>query len=136
VLAEDDEDFDLAEHGAPGRPLTDDEAVAYLREPTVLHWVAEDGGVVVGHLLSYVELRRAGEPRQLLLYEIGVRQASRRRGVGTALVQAMGRWMRDEGVDEAWVLADDPEAVAFYTACGFTRDDEQAVQMTLRKEKR
>jgi hypothetical protein len=48
----------------PGRPLTDDEAAAYL-EPTVLHWVAEEGGVVLGHLLSYVELRRAGEPRQL-----------------------------------------------------------------------
>jgi ribosomal protein S18 acetylase RimI-like enzyme len=87
VLTEDEEDFDLAERGVPGRPLTDDEAAAYLREPTVLHWVAEEGGVVVGHLLSYVELRRAGEPRQLLPYEIGVREASRRRGVGTALVE-------------------------------------------------
>ena len=61
----------------PGRPLTDDESAAYLREPTVLHWVPEEDGVVVGHLLSYVELRRAGDPRQLLLYEIGVRQESR-----------------------------------------------------------
>jgi aminoglycoside 3-N-acetyltransferase I len=103
----------------PGRPLTDDEAAAYLREPTVLNWVAEEGGVVVGHLLSYVELRRAGEPRQLLLYEIGVREASRRRGVGTALMEAMRRWMRDERVDEAWVLADNPEAEAFYATCGF-----------------
>lgn len=94
--------------------------------------MAEEGDVVIGHLLSYVELRRAGEPRQLLLYEIGVRQATRRRGIGTTLVQAMRRWMRDEGVDEAWVLADNPEAVAFYAACGFAREDEQPIQMTLR----
>ena len=74
----------------------------------MLHWVAEEDGVVVGHLLCYVELRRAGEARQLLLYEIGVRQASRRRGVGTRLMQAMRQWMKDEGVVEAWVLADNP----------------------------
>jgi N-acetylglutamate synthase-like GNAT family acetyltransferase len=98
----------------------------------VLHWVAEEDGVVVGHLLCYVELRRAGEMRQLLLYEIGVRQASRRRGIGTALMQSMRRWMNDEGVVEAWVLADNPGAEAFYAACGFARDDEQAIQMTLR----
>jgi N-acetylglutamate synthase-like GNAT family acetyltransferase len=79
-----------------------------------------------------VELRRAGEPRQLLLYEIGVRDASRRRGVGTALVQAMRGWMSAERVAEAWVLADNPEAEAFYATCGFTGDDEQAVQMILR----
>jgi N-acetylglutamate synthase-like GNAT family acetyltransferase len=98
----------------------------------VLHWVAEEDGVVVGHLLCYVELRRAGEARQLLLYEIGVRQASRRRGVGTRLMQAMRQWMKDEGVVEAWVLADNPRAKAFYAACGFARDDEQPIQMTLR----
>jgi ribosomal protein S18 acetylase RimI-like enzyme len=80
VLAEDEEDFGLAERTAPTRPLSPDDAAVYLREPTVLHWVAEEGGVVVGHLLSYVELRRTGEPRQLLLYDIGVREASRRRG--------------------------------------------------------
>jgi ribosomal protein S18 acetylase RimI-like enzyme len=131
VLAEDEEDFDLAERGAASRPLADEEAAAYLREPTVLHWAAEEGGVVVGHLVSYVELRRSGEPRQLLLYEIGVREASRRRGVGTALVQAMRGWMSYEGVAEAWVLADNPEAVAFYAACGFVRDEKQPIQMTL-----
>ena len=46
----------------------------------------------------------------------------------------MRRWMRDQRVNEAWVLADNPEAVAFYAACGFARDDEQAVQMTLTLE--
>lgn len=53
------------------------------------------------------------------------------RGVGTALVQAMRQWMRDEDVTEAWVLADNSGAEAFYAACGFVRNDEQPVQMTL-----
>jgi N-acetylglutamate synthase-like GNAT family acetyltransferase len=97
----------------------------------VLHWIAEDEGAVAGHLLAYVERCRAGEPKQLLLYEIGVRAARRRRGVGTALVQAMQAWMREEGVAEAWVLADNEGAESFYAACGFSRDDAQAVQMTL-----
>jgi hypothetical protein len=43
----------------------------------------------------------------------------------------MREWMRGEGVAEAWVLADNPDAEAFYAACGFTRDAEQPVQMTL-----
>lgn len=131
VLGEDEADFDLAERGPPRQPVTGGDARAYLRDPAVLHWVAEEDGVVVGHLLSYVERRRAGDPRQLLLYEIGVREASRRRGVGRALVQTMREWMDREGVSEAWVLADNPEAEAFYSACGFTRDEEQPVQMTL-----
>ena len=132
MLAEEDEDFDLVERGSPSQPITGPDATAYLSDPGVLHWVAEEDGAVVGHLLSYVERRRARMPRQLLLYEIGVRQASRRRGVGTALVQAMREWMRAEGVTEAWVLADNRGAEDFYAACGFVRDDEQAVQMTLR----
>jgi N-acetylglutamate synthase-like GNAT family acetyltransferase len=45
----------------------------------------------------------------------------------------MLRWVREEGVREIWVLADNPEAEAFYAACGFVRgeDDEQGVLMLL-----
>jgi GNAT superfamily N-acetyltransferase len=93
---------------------------------------AREDGLFLGHLLAYVERRRANPPRQLLPYHIGVRETSRRRGVGTALVDAMREWMRAEGVEEAWVPADSPEAEAFYAACGFVCDEEQPVQMTLR----
>ena len=130
-LAEGDADFDLPGRGSPRRPLTDADGAAHLADPSVLHWVAEDDRSVVGHLLAYVERRWSGDPRQLLLYEIGVREASRGRGVGRALVEAMRSWMEEEGVSEAWVLADNPGAEAFYASCGFVRDDEQPVQMTL-----
>jgi GNAT superfamily N-acetyltransferase len=131
VLAADEADFDLEEGSGPREPVTGADAAAYLGDPSVLHWVAEEEGVVVGHLLAYLERRRAGPPRQVLLYEIGVREAHRRHGVGRALVETMRRWMIDEDVTEAWVPADSGEAEAFYAACGFARDDVQPVQMTL-----
>jgi GNAT superfamily N-acetyltransferase len=130
VLAADEDDFELAERGAPRPAVKGPDAAEYLSDPSVLHWVAEEDGVVTGFLLAYVERRRVGAPRQLLLYEIGVRRAHRCRGVGSALVEAMRAWMRGHGVGEAWVPAD-PAVEAFYAACGFVRDDVQPVQMTL-----
>jgi GNAT superfamily N-acetyltransferase len=131
LLAADEPDFDLADRGGPGPPLTGDAATAYLSDASVLHWVAEEDGGVLGFLLGYLERRRAGASRQLLLYEIGVRDAHRRRGVGRALVEAMRDWMAQHDVAEAWVLADNSGAEGFYAACGFVRDAEQPVQMTL-----
>jgi GNAT superfamily N-acetyltransferase len=131
VLAADEADFDLEERSGPRPPATGADAAAYLSDANVLHWVAEEDGVVLGHLLAYLERRRAAPARQLLLYEIGVREAHRRRGIGTALVGAMRDWMVEHDVAEAWVPADSGEAEAFYVACGFVRDDVQPVQMTL-----
>jgi GNAT superfamily N-acetyltransferase len=131
MLAVEDADFDLAGRSAARQPLSDEDAAAYLGDSGVLHWVAAEDGSITGFLRAYVERRRAGAARQLHLYEMGVREGSRRRGVGTALVNAMLEWMADEGVGIAWVLADNPGAEAFYAACGFTRDAEQPVQMTL-----
>ena len=129
VLADDEDAFDLADR-SPRPAVSGEDAAAYLADPAVLHWVAGEDGVVVGHVLCYVERRRAGPARRLLLYEIGVREAHRRRGVGRALVGAMREWMAAERVAGAWVVSV-PEAEAFYLACGFVRDDEQGVQLTL-----
>ena len=131
LLAADEDDFNVLGGSSRRVAVSGDDAAAYLADSTVLHWVAEEEGQVVGHLLSYVQRRRAGAPRQLLLYEVGVRRAYRRRGVGRSLVTAMLEWMREEGVPDAWVLADNPGAKAFYAACGFTPDQEQPTQMTL-----
>jgi GNAT superfamily N-acetyltransferase len=131
-LARDDAAFDVAGRGRPRRTLSADAAADYLADPHVLHWVGEVDGFVVGHLLCYLQRRRAGDPTQLLLYEIGVRDDRRRRGVGRALVAAMEEWMKAAGVESVWVLADNDEAEAFYAACGFSRDDDQPVQMSRR----
>jgi hypothetical protein len=47
----------------------------------------------------------------------------------------MDDWMREHGVIETWVLADNPGAEAFYVACGFERDALQGVQYVKRVER-
>lgn len=97
-------------------------------DPSVLHWVAEHDGEVVGFLYCYLERRRTRDPFQVLLYEIEVDEDRRRQGIGRALVEALEAWMREHDVAEVWVLADNPGAEAFYAACGFAPSERQPVQ--------
>ncbi len=129
MLARAEGDFGDDPDAAPRRPTP--EAAAYLADPGVLHWVAQDGGAVVGHLLCYVERRRAGAALQVLVYEIGVRAARRREGVGRALVASLDAWMAANGVQTAWLLAD-TGAIEFYEACGFEVAAEQSKLMRRR----
>ena len=131
VLARDDADFGLV--GGPGRrtPLPESSARAYLADSHVLHWTAWAGEEVVGSLVCHVLPMRKEPARELLLYEIGVRSAWRRRGVGRRLISAMTDWMRAEGIVTAWVLADNPDAERFYEACGFGPGEGPAVYLEL-----
>jgi GNAT superfamily N-acetyltransferase len=130
TLAREDAAFDLEGRvDAPEKPLDAAAAAAYLADPGVLHWVAEDAGAVVGFLLCHVLRLRHGAPRELLLYEIGVRATHRRRGVGRLLLGAMDAWMAEQGVAVVWVLADNPGAEAFYRACRFLPNDPQPVML-------
>jgi GNAT superfamily N-acetyltransferase len=137
LLAAEAPDFDLAGRSVPEQALSPGEAAAYLGARDVLHWVVEEGGEVVGellcHLLRLPSRDESHDGRELLLYSIGVRASRRRRGVGRALVAEMRRWMDLRGVRQAWVLADNPAAEAFYAACGFVRggEHEQGVLMLL-----
>jgi N-acetylglutamate synthase-like GNAT family acetyltransferase len=130
LLAAEAPDFDL-----PGRepqpPLEPKVATEYLASSWVLHWIAEEEGVVLGDLVCHVIPLPYRNGRELLLYSIGVRAAHRRRGVGRSLVEEMFRWARANAIAEVWVLADNGDAEAFYAACGFRRggDDEQGVLM-------
>jgi ribosomal protein S18 acetylase RimI-like enzyme len=127
VIARAESDFDVDGRSAPRE--TTDGARAFLEDPSVLFFVAEDAGELVGFLSCQLIRRRADAP-ELLLYEIGVRSRQRRRGVGRALVDAMTRWMDAREIREVWVLADNDDAVAFYRACGFTVSDGPAIYMT------
>jgi aminoglycoside 6'-N-acetyltransferase I len=129
VLAQDDADFDLDDRGAPRELLTPGDARAFLADPNVLAWIAHDGADTLGFMYCHALRKRAGAPLEVLLYEIGVRDAHRRSGVGRALLAALDAWMRAHDVREAWVLADNPGATAFYRACGFV-DAEQPTYLT------
>jgi len=126
TLAVRDPEFDIADRNEtpqPLDPLTDEQAATYLGDPTVLFWVAEDGGDVVGFLSCNVMPYRAQPARELMLYEIGVHRDHRRRGIGRALVGEMTAWMDANGIAEVWLGADNSGAEQFYLACGFEIDD-------------
>jgi GNAT superfamily N-acetyltransferase len=132
LLARAEPDFDVDQRGRPATPLASDEDRRFLEDDAVLFWVALDSDDVIGFLQCLVVPLRAGEGYEVLLYEIGVRKQRRRRGVGRALMGAMEAWMREHGVHEVWVLADNPDAAEFYRAGGFVIDDPQPAYMVKR----
>jgi len=119
LLAREDADFDLEDRGKPIAPLSPEAAHSFLAEPGIFACVAEEEGRPVGFLYGHRLLKRAGDPGEALLYEIGVRENHRRQGVGRALVEALFAWMDELRLREVWVLADNPGAAAFYRACRF-----------------
>lgn len=71
----------------------------------------------------YASVHPDGE-RTMLLYALDVAGRVRRRGVGTALVNAFVDHARGLGCTEVWVLTDaaSPAAIATYEAAGGERD--------------
>lgn len=130
-LAREDADFDIEGRGGDDAPLEPARAARYLANPAVLFWIAFEEERATGFLACVVVPLRSGAGEEVLLYEIGVRASHRRQGVGAALVGELRRWMREASVGVAWVLADNPGAVAFYRAIGFTREPHQPTYMTL-----
>ncbi|WP_412026943.1 N-acetyltransferase family protein [Deinococcus yunweiensis] len=126
-VAHDETDFTGEE---PVPPLSFHDARAYLSDPQVWHWHAEDEhGDPVGFLMAHVHRSRHGTARHVMFDEIGVREVWRRRGVGRVLVAALHDQMRREGISLVWVLADNDGAQAFYEAAGYAVTDLQGVML-------
>jgi ribosomal protein S18 acetylase RimI-like enzyme len=130
LLVRDEADFDLEGRSDALPPLKPGMAQRYLANPGVLHWVAVQEGVVTGFLYCVHLLLRSHPGHELLLYEIGVRQAHRRQGVGRALLDHMAHWMQKNDLSEVWVCADNRVAVDFYRASGFAIEQPQPVYLT------
>lgn len=128
LLAAEDGDFDIEGRGEAIEAPDPVRARAYLANPAVLFWVSTDGAVITGFLQCLVLPVRTGRGREVLVYEIGVRKAYRRRGIGRALMMHLEKWMRGEAIDEMWVAADNPGAERFYRACGYARTGPQFFQ--------
>src|SRR5690242_3306274 len=79
-------EFGLDESDQTPEPLSREAAVAYLDDPAVLHWVAQDGEEILGHLQCHLLRRYSGRASELLLYDIGVREHARRRGIAKSLI--------------------------------------------------
>jgi ribosomal protein S18 acetylase RimI-like enzyme len=130
LLAAEDSDFDLEGRGGLSVPLAPIAAQRFLANAAVVFWTATESSEITGFLYCLHLPLRSGQGQELLLYEIGVRSAWRRRGVGRALLATMDNWMAANGIAEVWVCADNDIAVDFYRASGFRAPDPQPVYMT------
>lgn len=84
----------------------------FLAEPASHLLVAYDGaGAPVG-FVSGVELTHPDKGTEMFLYELGVDEPARRRGVGRTLVEALAAVAREAGCYDMWVLADADNAPA------------------------
>ena len=97
-------------------------------EHTILLVAFEDGepiGFVLGHHLP----RRHDPPAKMLVYEVDVDEAHRRRGVGKALLAELARMARDRGIRQGWVLTDDDNeaGMALYRSAG-GRDPREVIE--------
>ena len=98
-------------------PARADQTRRFLREPGHHLLLAYEDGEAVG-FVSGVEIVHPDKAPEMMLYEIAVDEASRRRGFGRALVDALAARARERGCEAVFVFADgdDEDAQAFYEA--------------------
>ncbi len=85
-------------------------------------------GMDVG-FVSGVEMVHPDKGTEMFLYELGVDEAARGRGAGTALVAALRDLAQERGCYGMWVLTDDDNAaaVAAYRRAGGSEPDPQVL---------
>jgi ribosomal protein S18 acetylase RimI-like enzyme len=78
-------------------------------------------------MVSGVELTHPDKGTEMFLYELGVAEPFRRRGIGRRLVTALADLARDAGCYGMWVLTGDENeaALAAYRSAGGTLDPAQ-----------
>ena len=90
----------------------DDEATAkFLADPGHHLLIAYIDGTPAG-FVSGVEVTHPDKKTEMFLYELGVDEQFRRRGIGVALVRALVDLATDRGCRGMWVLADEDNAAA------------------------
>jgi aminoglycoside 3-N-acetyltransferase I len=103
----------------------DDYLRALLGKPHFIALAAlDDEGAVVGGLAAY-ELEKFEQARsEIYIYDLAVAEAHRRRGVATALIQALQGIGKARGAYVIFVQADPPDtpAIRLYASLG-TRED-------------
>lgn len=95
-------------------PPTEAYTRRFLSEPTHHLIVAYEDDEPAG-FVSGIEVAHPDKPVEMLLYELGVREASQRRGIGAALVVALRELAVERGCAGMWVLTDDDNEAALRT---------------------
>jgi ribosomal-protein-alanine N-acetyltransferase len=123
-----EEDERAQNEAADETPLAPADAATFLSDDHTHLFVAScadehAGDEVVGFVVANELLHRHTFTRMLLVYEIGVRDDHRRRGIGRALLDALRELAIERGIPEGFVLTNESNgpAMAFYAAAGGTR---------------
>ena len=63
---------------------------------------------------------------EVLIYEIGVREDARQKGIAKALINEVKLWAKEVGADEVWVLTNksNAAAIALYRSTGGETESE------------
>lgn len=95
-----------------------------LASETFIAVAARSGETTVGGLVAYELMKFESERSEIYIYDLGVAEAFRRRGVATALIEYLKEIAAARGAYVIFVQADyvDPPAVALYTKLGARED--------------
>jgi ribosomal protein S18 acetylase RimI-like enzyme len=99
----------------------------FLADPTH-HLLAAYSGEAAAGFVSGVEMTHPDKGTEMFLYELGVSEGLRSRGIGRSLVAALAQLARDRGCYGMWVLTGPGNAAAqtAYSAAGGVREADQA----------
>ncbi len=114
----------FGEEGYHGPPPGDDHLAKLLSDPKFVALVATIDGDMVGALAGYELVKFEAERSEFYIYDLAVREAHQRRGVATALIEALKPLARAAGGWVIFVQADpvDAPAVALYEKLGVRED--------------
>jgi len=117
------EAFDEIETFSARKP-GDDYLKRLLGKSDFVALAALDRGEVVGGLAAYELQKFEQERSEYYIYDLAVRESSRRRGVATALIEELRRIAAAKGVYVIFVQADygDDPAIGLYTKLGIRED--------------
>ena len=135
-LGADDAARVLAAHDLFDHQPTVDATTRFLAQSGHHLLFAYDDGRPIG-FISGVETTHPDKGTEMFLYELGVAESHRRRGVARALIERLAAIARDAGCYGMWVATEaaNVAALATYESTGAKRDDEPAVILTWRFDK-
>ncbi|NEQ23652.1 MAG: GNAT family N-acetyltransferase [Microcoleus sp. SIO2G3] len=92
---------------------------------------AEIGNSPVGQVIGYILDRWDKDEPMLFLYSIDVAESYQRRGIGTALIEAVRKVGREQGCSESFVFTNEsnPAGMQLYLSTGGKRSNPDDVVM-------
>ena len=103
--------LDSVAEGVFDEAIRQDEARAFLKDPSHIMMLAMEGEMVVG-IASGVVIRHPDKLRELWINEVGVADRARGNGLAQRLVQGLFEWSVARDIHTAWLLMDRDNKVA------------------------